>query len=276
MKEPLLKWGLTGLGIVLVILFGVVDYLTGDYLALSLFYLIPIYIVTHNRGLYSGILISIFSAVTWLSADLVGNMNYPHPFIPYWNASLMLGFFLIVTYLLYRLEKTLASEQHLARTDSLTGAMNGRYFHELAVSEIERVRRYKHPMTIAFLDVDNFKEINDRLGHSAGDVLLCSLSDAIKKNIRTTDIVARLGGDEFAILMPETDYESAQAVLVKLQNLLLDVMHNNHWPVTFSIGAITYHRPPVSVDEAINKADNLMYSAKNTGKNKIKQDIIDN
>ena len=276
MNETLIKWATMGISIVLVIALGVVDYQTGDYLHLSLFYLIPIYLVTHKSGLYPGIFISVVCAITWLGADLMGSINYPHPFIPYWNASLMLGFFLIVTYLLYRLEKTLASEQYLARTDSLTGAMNGRYFNELAVSEIERVRRYKHPMTIAFLDVDHFKEINDRLGHSAGDALLRSLSDAIKRNIRTTDIVARLGGDEFAILMPETGYESAQVVLVKLQDLLLDVMNNNHWPVTFSIGAITYHRPPVSVDEAINKADNLMYSAKNAGKNKIRQDIIEN
>jgi diguanylate cyclase (GGDEF)-like protein len=129
-------------------------------------------------------------------------------------------------------------------------------------------------MTLAYIDCDNFKAINDCFGHQTGDNLLCSVANTLQKSIRVTDIVARLGGDEFAILLPETGYEQAEVVIRKIQKILLDVMQKNRWPITFSFGVVTFHSPPNTVDEIIKRSDALMYSAKQSGKNMIKHEVV--
>ncbi|MEK7448876.1 MAG: GGDEF domain-containing protein, partial [Planctomycetota bacterium] len=96
----------------------------------------------------------------------------------------------------------------------------------------------------------------------------------IRKNIRSVDIVGRLGGDEFCLLLPETGYDSAQIVLQKLRRVLLESMEEARWSVTFSIGALTYITLPDSIDDIIIKADHLMYSVKNNGKNAIKHELV--
>jgi len=149
-------------------------------------------------------MISIASAITWLIADFTSGHIYSHSAIPYWNMSVRLGTFLIITFLLSTLKSALEHEKELARTDSLTGIANRRYFIELANMEINRACRYKHPFTIVHIDLDNLKAVNDRFGHSTGDTVLRLVVNTIQNNIRATDIVARLGGDEFVILLPET------------------------------------------------------------------------
>jgi diguanylate cyclase (GGDEF)-like protein len=139
--------------------------------------------------------------------------------------------------------------------------------------EINRARRYEHPLTVAYIDLDNFKTINDRFGHSMGDNLLRLVADTIKNNIRLIDTVVRMGGDEFAILLPETGPEAAKAITRKIQKINLELMQKNGWPVTFSIGVVTFISPPSTVDEILKRSDNLMYSAKNNGKNTIKYEV---
>jgi len=171
------------------------------------------------------------------------------------------------------LKNGLEREKALARTDSLTQIANRRAFYELASTEINRAHRYKRPFTIVSMDLDNFKIVNDRFGHKIGDTLLCSVANTIQKNIRATDVVARLGGDEFTVLLPEIGAESARVVAHKLQKELLDTMQTNEWPVTFSMGVVTFNSAPATVDEMLKKADTLMYSAKQSGKNIIKQEV---
>jgi diguanylate cyclase (GGDEF)-like protein len=161
-------------------------------------------------------------------------------------------------------------ERELARTDYLTGAVNGRSFAELAEAEINRARRNEHPFSVAFMDVDDFKLVNDREGHSAGDRLLQLVSDTIRHNVRNVDTVARLGGDEFAVLMPETGDDAAQVVIRRVRRELLDVVKRRGWPVTFSVGVVTWDIPPTSVDDVLRAADDLMYTAKRLGKNTVR------
>ena len=122
--------------------------------------------------------------------------------------------------------------------------------------------------------MDNFKQLNDSFGHSTGDNLLRLVAQTIKNSIRSVDLVGRLGGDEFAILLPETDYESAQTVLPKIHKKLLDSMKGSRWDITFSIGAVTFTIFPDNIDEIIGKTDNLMYSVKNSGKNMMKHEVL--
>jgi diguanylate cyclase (GGDEF)-like protein len=268
------KWHLITLGFAIVVLVGVIDHITGPELFVSIFYLLPIFLVTWFTERWMGVTISIVSAITWLITDFTAGHAYSYPAIPYWNTIVRLGTFLIMTLILSALKKALEHEKELARTDPLTGVANGRYFITLADMEINRARRYKHSFTVVYIDLDNFKTVNDHFGHSSGDALLRSVAHTIRNNIRATDIVGRLGGDEFAILLPETGPEPAEVITRKVQKVNLDVMHKNEWPVTFSIGVVTFVSPPSTVDEMLKISDGVMYAAKKNGKNAIKYEIF--
>ena len=168
-----------------------------------------------------------------------------------------------------RLNRAMEHEKTLARTDFLTGALNARFFHEMAQMEINRSFRYKRHFTLAFIDVDNFKNINDTFGHTEGDTVLRTIATKIKSHLRKTDIVARVGGDEFVVLLPETDAQTAPIAISNMQRALLKEMAENGWAVTFSIGVLTLTAPRLSVDEMLGRADQLMYVVKNGGKNNI-------
>ena len=186
----------------------------------------------------------------------------------------MFGFFFIVNFALSGFKKALEKEKNLARVDSLTGVANSRYFFDLAEKEIERSRRYRHPLTLLYLDCDNFKNLNDNFGHQIGNRLLHLLATILQNNTRTTDIVARLGGDEFAILMPETGEQIVPQAIQRLHTRLVDALRKKGWPVTLSMGAAIYLHPPASADELIKSADRLMLQAKSEGKNRVRYKIF--
>jgi diguanylate cyclase (GGDEF)-like protein len=259
---------------VILVGIGIVNYLAGPDLSTWIFYLIPILLVTWYIERWVGILLSIFSALIWSLADYASGVPYWDKAIPYWNCIARLGYFLILTFILSALKDALEKEKELSRMDFLTKVGNSRYFIELANIEINRARRHERPLSVAYIDLDNFKIINDRFGHSAGDHLLQQVAYAIKNNIRLTDTVVRMGGDEFAILLPETGPELAEIIIRRVQNINLELMQENRWPVTFSIGVVTFMSPPSTVDEILKKTDHLMYGAKNNGKNTIKHEVI--
>jgi diguanylate cyclase (GGDEF)-like protein len=212
------------------------------------------------------------SAILWLVVDIRAGVQYSQSVIYFWNTLIRLVFFNI-TVLMLALGKALERERTFARTDYTTGIFNTRFFHVLAQREIDRTARNKTPLTVAFVDVDNFKTINDRFGHTTGDRVLGVIAAAMQRHLRRTDIVGRVGGDEFAILLPEVNEDAAKIVIPKMQRRLLDEIWLNDWPVTFSIGVITFLEPPKSVDEVLSLADKLMYTVKNQGKNDIYYDI---
>ena len=180
---------------------------------------------------------------------MVGVIRYllgtfpPNPLSVYRQTLIELNIFLIIAYVVsiqIILRKALDREKELARTDSLTGALNTRAFTEILESEIRRACRHKNPISIVYIDLDNFKEVNDRYGHSVGNSVLKSVTRVIKDSVRQTDIVARLGGDEFAILFPDTQNEPADQFAFKVHSRLNNAMTEQHWPVTSSIGLVSY------------------------------------
>ncbi|MCJ7434199.1 MAG: GGDEF domain-containing protein [Anaerolineales bacterium] len=259
-------WIAGGLALLGIVVF--LDYFTGNELSFSFFYLIPIAILSWVTNSKAGIAISFFSAGIWLTADIASGARYSSPTIYFWNTMIRFCFFLLII-LLIRVAKALELEKRIARTDYLTGAVTTRFFSEIMQMEIDRSIRYQHQLTIAFIDIDNFKTINDRFGHSVGDKVLEKVAWAMQKYLRKTDIVARVGGDEFAILLPEAGADVARSAISKMQHGLHNEMQANHWPVTFSIGVMTFNTPPDSADEMLNIADKIMYSVKNSGKNNI-------
>jgi diguanylate cyclase (GGDEF)-like protein len=256
------------LGLALVAGLGYVDFLTGD-VSLVLLYLIPIALATWYVGRWAGVGMSLASSLAWLASFIIATNYHGSPLIPTLNELMALGTFFIVTFLLSTVKTTLEHERQLARTDFLTQAVNGRYFEVLAQAELQRARRYQHPFTLAFLDLDDFKTLNDRFGHHTGNDVLRVVVATVKASVRTTDVVARLGGDEFALLLPETGPEQAHVVLQKVIAHCEEVMQKDRWMVTVSIGAASFLKPPDSVDEMIRQADGLMYEAKQGGKNRI-------
>jgi len=262
-------------GVVQVLVLWIIDYVTGPDFSFVVFYLFPVFLVTWFAGKQAGIAISLMSGIAWFVADVLTATADVRGAIPYLNLVTKLGFFLVVNFTISSLKVSLEREREMARTDYLTRVANSRYFAEIASNEIKRAGRYLHPFTVAYLDIDDFKSVNDRWGHSTGDQLLALVADTIRSNIRATDSIARLGGDEFVFLLPETGYDAASVVIQKVNQSLQAAMGRKGWPVTFSIGVVTFRTPPDSVDGMIRVADAFMYSVKHSGKNRIQHQEIE-
>jgi len=176
---------------------------------------------------------------------------------------------LVVVEVLTRLHRAIETERDLARTDVLTGVANTRAFKELAATELERARRYGRTFTLATLDLDNFKAINDTLGHATGDRLIHDVGQAIRRRLRRVDIVARIGGDEFVVLLPETSAAAAAIALAHVQESLQTVAEDYGPAVRASFGSVTFVSAPGTVEEMLQLADVAMYQAKNAGGDRI-------
>lgn len=253
------------LGILLLCGVALLDFYTGVELSFSLFYLIPIAFFSFAFSANVGIGIAFISAAVWLLVD-VFTVAHSDTFAYLWNTIIRLGFFLLPAWMLRSLEQ----ERIHARTDFLTGAINNRYFNDLLEREIERSLRYNHPFTIAFIDMDNFKIVNDTFGHMYGDKMLRTVAESMKIHLRKTDVIARVGGDEFAILLPEANEKDARIAMSNLFSKITEEMTTKKWPLTFSVGVLTLSAPTVSADKILGIVDKMMYVVKNNGKNNIK------
>lgn len=257
-------------GYCLIFLISYLDFQIHPKISLSIFYLFPVAMVTWFVSREAGFIVSGLSTVAGFLTKFRNDPLASGFLIPFWNATVMLIVFLTVSSLLIKLRDALKQEQTLGRTDSLTGVANKRLFLELAGMEVKKVHRYRHPLTVINLDVDDFKLFNQSFGRNLGDQLLYVVAQSLKNSIRETDIVGRIGEDEFSIILPGIGYQLAHSVICRLKNQLLETMENHQWSVTFSIAAVTFVNPPDSIDEMLQQADHLMYLVKNNGKNQLK------
>lgn len=248
---------------------GFVDYVTGYEISISLFYAAPVALVAWYAGRRSAIGIAFLSCVAWYLSDTLSGHEYSHPIIPVWNALVRLGFFLLTGLLLAALHRLLSIERRLARTDDLTGVFSRRAFEERLKHDLQLAHRERRPLTLVYLDVDNFKFLNDTWGHAEGDRVLRLTGEVLRQNIRRTDTVARLGGDEFALLLPFTDGRHAQDLVSKLMQRLRQAFATGHAGVTYSVGVVTFARPPLVLEKAVTAAEKLMYKVKRQGKGAI-------
>lgn len=254
----------------LVGVIGFSSYATRLDLRFSFFYLVPIALCSWYVGRRAGVVISVASAAAWMTEYVAEYRPEPNGLATaYENLPLLLGFFLVLSLLLSALRRALMRETVAARADPLTGVANRRAFFELAEAEIRRSSRYRRPLTVAYLDLDDFKTVNDRFGHAAGDRVLRKAASAIRGSLRFNDAVARIGGDEFIILLPETGTDEAAVALRKLLAELERALGDEDFAITVSAGSVSFARPPASVDEAVRLADELMYSVKTSGKNRL-------
>jgi diguanylate cyclase (GGDEF)-like protein len=270
-QAPVTLWTLTCLSLIVL---GWIDYLSGYEITLSVFYTIPVALAAWTLGKSPGYFFAILGGLVWLFADQMAGQLYTHPLVIVWNTLARIFFFILSTLLLTELRRALEKQRKLACTDDLTDLLNRRAFYDLVTRELARARRRARPTTLVYLDLDNFKTVNDLHGHHAGDHLLQRVAQSLARSVRTTDAVARLGGDEFAILFPETDSEAAQHLAPRLLRNLRADQEQELLPITFSLGVATYPLPPESVDQLLKPADDLMYEVKRYGKDGIAYAVL--
>ncbi|PKQ16440.1 MAG: GGDEF domain-containing protein [Actinobacteria bacterium HGW-Actinobacteria-7] len=254
------------LGLLAVVM--LLDLLTGAELSFSIFYLIPVSFAAAFLSRRAGWALAVLSAGVWGLLEATTGRGLSAAWILYWNTTVRLGFFVLVTELIVRLLGAHERERALSRTDSLTGIANARVFREDVARAIDQSRRAGRPFTVTYIDLDRFKQVNDSLGHSEGDRVLRAVAELIVSGVRTTDVVARLGGDEFGILMPETESEQAQVTLERIAVRLERDIHRR-WAVGATFGAVTFTEPPEDVDCAMRQSDALMYRGKDEGRGRI-------
>ena len=193
--------------------------------------------------------------------------HFSHPIIWLVNALTEGLGFVTVSLAFALLRAALMRERTLSRHDHLTGLANRRCFIESVTQGLVLNRRNKRPISMAYIDLDNFKQVNDRLGHPGGDALLRQCAALIANCVRASDIVARLGGDEFAIFLPETDAASATAMIERIRTTIEIAPDFHTLQVTASIGLVCEDPCASEIDTLLSKADLLMYEIKRGGKN---------
>jgi diguanylate cyclase (GGDEF)-like protein len=248
---------------------GWLDSRYGSFISFTALYLIPVAVIAWYIGRSGGRASAFVAGAAKVAADLFTAVTPQPAIVVVWNAATIIVLSMVVGEVLTRLHAALDAEHDLARTDALSGLPNTRSFHELAVIELERARRYHRTFTIAVMDLDHFKEVNDTLGHHMGDKLIHEVALALRSNLRRVDVVARLGGDEFTLMLPETDAEQAQVALSHVRVALRGLDDSYGPDVKASIGAVTFRTAPETVGDMLRLADTAMYRAKAAGRDRI-------
>ncbi len=261
----------------------VIDLQFGRDLGLSIFYLAIVVAVSLAGGIRSGIVVSAAAASAWVAGDI---QDFPERSIgnAVWLGIVRLATFAFAAIVIGRLKalrqttdglnrrltELLKRESDLARTDALTGLFNARAFNEALQTGLARSRRDTSPLCVLYLDLDNFKRVNDRFGHSAGDDLLKAIGNMINQSLREGDVAARLGGDEFAALLWNTDTEEAAKVAGRLieQVKALGASYESTG-VGASAGIAMLDDSSLSPGELVRRADETMYRAKAAGKGSV-------
>lgn len=262
-QEPRFAWLASGL--LLAGLTGILDrQWAGGAILLDVLFLLPIGLAAWNGGTVPGLWVAAASALIWSAAESARPVD----------ALTRILLFSLLAALLPPLRRERDHERESGQTDYLTRTASKRNFLEQAAAEVERSQRYKRPFTVATLDIDQFRRMNEQFGHHAADHLLRSVARTLREKVRSSDLIARLGNDEFALFFPETQSAAAQIVLSRLQKHLLDLVEKNEWPVTFSIGAVTYLQAPESASAMLQKTNELVKDVKAAGRNGVRLEVV--
>jgi diguanylate cyclase (GGDEF)-like protein len=257
-------------GFALVVLLGLADYVSGTKIRFFIFYWPPIAMAAWFAGRRWGYGLATFAGLVWLLANWSDELSFSEPSVTIFNLAVNWASFAFLSYVVSRLRDYVDVEQAVARTDFLTQTANSRAFQEALAAQVARSQRSGEPFSLASLDVDNFKEVNDRFGHEGGNELLRTIAATLRQDLRGADLVARMGGDEFAMLLPRTGSEHARAVMGRVQSDLKAAAAQGQWPVSFSIGVVTSVTDPAPPEALLELADQLMYEVKRRGKDGVK------
>jgi diguanylate cyclase (GGDEF)-like protein len=269
--------------VVALALIGFLDYVSGPWMSFVLLYVAPVLAASWWLGRGPALVAATAASICWFAAEVWGHPGEPIHVVV-WNAVSQLVMLLAIAGMTVRirgdqqrlrtinrrLADLLGDAERLARTDALTGLANARAFTERLRQEVARAHREPTPLCLAYIDIDNFKRVNDAHGHAAGDELLRVTAQAIRETVRASDVAARLGGDEFAVLFVGMRAEAAEATAHRLLARLERI--TELYPglsLGASIGMAMYPSVPESAEEMIRAADAAMYEAKRRGKRRV-------
>jgi diguanylate cyclase (GGDEF)-like protein len=274
LSSPIARRALRLTGYIVLTLFVYwVNAVTPPAARLGILYIIPVLLVTWTEGLAWGI---VFAVVTTGYREIIAWEQMPPDTPMVWRVVTSLAYLAVLGVAMAGLQTLRRREAQMARLviqDPLTNVLNARAFAERLGQELDRNRRYPRPLSLMYMDLDNFKIINDTHGHQTGDAVLRLVAEATRSSVRQADVVGRLGGDEFAVLMPETDAQLADAAAKRLVASLRNVFKGTP-NVTASIGVVSCTATDASTDDLLRRADQAMYDAKKSGKDRVVQVAI--
>jgi len=244
-------------------------YAVGPDVAFSAISLMPVAYTTWFASRRAGLAAAFLSALSLLLLNL--HLKHAGLLVLYWNGIMDFAVFTTIAWSLATIKTLYEQTRQLSREDPLTGLLNRRAFFEMLEDEVNRARRYDYPLTLTYVDLDDFKMVNDRLGHAAGDDLLRHVGRTLRQVVRTVDVVGRLGGDEFSLLLTHVDPDAAPAMLEKIHGTLQET-DGRPGAVSLSVGAVTFVQP-TDPYEMIQTADQVMYNAKRAGKNRLIHEV---
>ncbi|HET7786001.1 MAG TPA: diguanylate cyclase [Myxococcales bacterium] len=264
-------------------LVGLLDYVTAPWVSFSLFYVIPVLVAAWWLGRGPALLAGLTAGIAWFEAEAWGHRGEPTRVLM-WNSMSRLAMLVVMAVMVVRIREDrrrlkqanarlgelLDGAQRLAREDPLTGLPNRRAFLERLSEELSRARRSGVPVCIAYLDVDNFKNLNDKRGHVEGDEFLRRIARAIKDTVRSADIAARLGGDEFAVIFADPQRIAVEPLAHRLLARVRAL--GDRYPgldLGASVGMAWYETAPDQPEKLLQRADGAMYSAKSAGKHRF-------
>jgi len=258
----------------LFVVIATADLVTPPQVDLSLFYVFVILLATWNLGFQGGAVFALGSAaMQWIALSDHSLAVVYSVYWYLWLANRWFTFFIVVA-LTYPLRVLFDRFESATRTDPLTEAANRTYFAEMLAMQLARNVRSGECFAVAFMDCDDFKQINDHHGHAVGDSVLHTVVQTAKQHTRPSDTVARLGGDEFALLLPGAANADALAVVKRLQSKLAERMIAARGATTLSIGLASFERTTLDVAGVIALCDSLMYRAKRSGRGQIAHEHI--
>lgn len=223
--------------------------------------ILPVLFIAWVGGRKCGMVIAGLATSIWLIGDITSAKHFSAEWIPWVNAAVRMMNYALVAFLATKLRQQYDKEHEYASIDPLTGIANRRNFFEIGEHEVQRARRYQHSLAVVFLDLDNFKKLNDSLGHAKGDAALLATAQTLKSALRASDHIARIGGDEFAVLLPEIEYDAAVETGRKLVNTINAAMHG-FGSVSCSLGLVWTCAPEEDFSSILRAADHLMYGVK--------------
>ena len=268
------KWTLP-LCVALLVLVGAVDSVMAVNLSFWGLYLVPVGWAAWLEGSRAGYGMALVTSMGIVLIDIATGSGVMGRGVMAWNVLQGLAAYAAVAGIVGFLRERMEEGRRFAAVDALTSLPNRGSFIAALDAELSRSNRYGRAFTLAYLDLDNFKEVNDLEGHDSGDQLLRRVAETMRNVTRQSDVLGRLGGDEFAALLPETTFGPGKMVLDKLHKELGVAMEEGRWPVTFSIGAVTFETPVDSSREALRLTDGTMYAVKRAGKDGIQHAVWD-
>jgi diguanylate cyclase (GGDEF)-like protein len=271
------------LAVAAIAVVGLLDYVTGPWLSFAVFYVAPVLAAAWWLGRGPALLASLAAGIVWFEAEAWGHRGEPNRTL-LWNSMSRLLMLVAMAAMVVRIREDrrrlqlvnarlsdlLHGAEKLARTDPLTALPNRRAFIERLSAELSHARRVNAPVCIAYIDIDNFKRINDEKGHVEGDDFLKKMGLAIRETIRESDVAARLGGDEFAVLFTDAKRSAVEPLAHRLHARTRAL--GDRYPgldVGASVGMAWFETPPEAPELLLDRADGAMYEAKAAGKHRF-------